>query len=279
MISKLIKHELKATLPSLSGVFIALLVLAVVGPFLLRINADWISAIVILSGVATFIAVSVVTFVVIINLFNKRTFSAQGYLNLTLPVTSTQLLLSKLFTAIIISIVTSLVSMLSMMIFMFSVSLTVFGGVQPLFDLLGNLFETGVMSRITSILFPSSIMGITGVVYSMSMLLLVITFIHTSYVRKNRVVVGVLSYLGLSLVFSTIQSYFFHAEYLVIGNRYGMMNWTLTDQNAIFRNIADGVSIQVDWLSLGMYGLFYLVLAGVFFTLTQYLIEHKLEIE
>src|SRR5690554_6482756 len=110
MIFKLVKHELKASLSSLVGMFIALFVLAIVGPILLNINAEWLSAIVVLAGFALMIAVTVVTIMVIVNLFNKRTFGAQGYLNITLPITTNQLLLSKLITGIIISLLTSLAS-------------------------------------------------------------------------------------------------------------------------------------------------------------------------
>lgn len=279
MIFKLVKHELKASLSSLVGMFIALFVLAIVGPILLNINAEWLSAIVVLAGFALMIAVTVVTIMVIVNLFNKRTFGAQGYLNITLPITTNQLLLSKLITGIIISLLTSLASFLAFMTFGLSLSWMVFGGLDPLNYIFTTLSDSGLFAKIGSIILPTSIVSFVGVIYSMSLLLLVVVFIHTSYVRKNKVVVGILSYLGIYLLISTLQTYVLNAEYLIINETFDTMNLTIVNEVDLLSSIVNSIQIHTNWASLGMVVLFYLVLSGILFTIAQYLMEHKLEVE
>lgn len=279
MIFKLVKHELKASLSSLVGMFIALFVLAIVGPILLNINAEWLSAIVVLAGFALMIAVTVVTIMVIVNLFNKRTFGAQGYLNITLPITTNQLLLSKLITGIIISLLTSLASFLAFMTFGLSLSWMVFGGLNPLNYIFTTLSDSGLFAKIGSIILPTSIVSFVGVIYSMSLLLLVVVFIHTSYVRKNKVVVGILSYLGIYLLISTLQTYVLNAEYLIINETFDTMNLTIVNEVDLLSSIVNSIQIHTNWASLGMVVLFYLVLSGILFTIAQYLMEHKLEVE
>lgn len=279
MIFKLVKHELKASLSSLVGMFIALFVLAIVGPILLNINAEWLSAIVVLAGFALMIAVTVVTIMVIVNLFNKRTFGAQGYLNITLPITTSQLLLSKLITGIIISLLTILASFLAFMTFGLSLSWMVFGGLNPLNYIFTTLSDSGLFAKIGSIILPTSIVSFVGVIYSMSLLLLVVVFIHTSYVRKNKVVVGILSYLGIYLLISTLQTYVLNAEYLIINETFDTMNLTIVNEVDLLSSIVNSIQIHTNWASLGMVVLFYLVLSGILFTIAQYLMEHKLEVE
>lgn len=279
MILKLIKHELKATLPNLTSVFIALFGLAIVGPILLNFNAEWLSVIVMLAAVAALIAVSVVTFLVIINLFNKRTFGPQGYLNITLPVSTTQLLLSKILSAVIISMLTGLMTFLAVIAFAFSASWILFGGLEPLSYAMSLFSEVGLFSKVVALIFPFSIVGFAEMMYSLSLLLFVITFVHTSYVRKNKMVVAVISYLGIMLLISVFITNILGAEFVTMTSNFDSINFIPGNDSAMMATIIDSIRFQIDWLVLGMTGAFYLVMAGIFFTLSQYFMDHKLEIE
>lgn len=279
MILKLIKHELKAALPNLTSVFIALFGLAIVGPILLNFNAEWLSVIVVLAAVAALIAVSVVTFLVIINLFNKRTFGPQGYLNITLPVSTTQLLLSKLFSAVIISILTGLMTFLAVVVFAFSSSLILFGGLAPLSDAISMITDVGIFSKLVTLILPFSIVGFAEMMYSLCLLLFVITFVHTSFVRKNKLVVAVATYLGILLLFSVFVSNVLGPEFISLASDFDSINFIPGNDSAMIKTIVDSFSFQIDWLVLSMTGAFYLVMAGIFFSLSQYLMDHKLEIE
>jgi hypothetical protein len=279
MILKLIKHELKATLPNLSSVFIALFSLAVLGPILLNFNTEFLNVIIVLASFSAVIAVVIVTFMVIINLFNKRTFSNEGYLNLTLPVTTTQLLLSKLLSAIIISVITSVGSFLAFLVFILSASWTVYGGLEPLSSIISEISDSGLFAKLGESLLSLSLLGATDIVYAMSILLFVIVFVHTSYVRKNKLVVAVISILGINFLLGYFEAFVLTSELFVFGGSPEVFEALIIGGTPTLTNIVDTITIEVDWAGIGMLGLFYLVMAGIFFTLAQYLMEHKLEVE
>lgn len=272
------KHELKATLPNLSSVFIALFSLAVVGPIILNLNAEFLNVIIVLSGLAAMIAVSVVTIMLIVNLFNKRTFGTAGYLSLTLPVTTTQLLLSKLLTALCIAIITSVGTFLAFVVFSLSASWTIFNGLEPISFIVSELSESGLFGKLGESIFSLSLLGITDLVYTLSLLLFVITFVHTSYVRKNKLVIAVITYLGISFVLSYVETILVQSDlFTFAGNPEVFQTLILT--NSTLESLVEAINIQVDWAAIGIFGLFYLVLAGIFFTGAQYFMDHKLEVE
>lgn len=279
MILKLIKHELKATLPSLYSVFIALFMLAIVGPILLNFNAEWLSVIVVLAGVAAVIAVSVVTFMVIINLFNKRTFSALGYLNLTLPVSTTQLLLSKVISAIIISTLTGLMTFLAVVVFAFSSSWIIFGGLEPLQEAIKLFSDGGVFSTLATLVIPFALVGFAEAVYTMCLLLLVITFVHTSFVRKHKLMVAVVSYLGIAILLSVLITNVLGPDYISMSSNFDSIGFMPGNDASMIKLIMDSITFEIDWAVLSMTGAFYLVMGGIFFTISQYFVDHKLEVE
>ena len=106
---------------------------------------------------------------------------------------------------------------------------------------------------------------LSSALYSLSLFLCVISFTHTSYVRKNRVLIGVLVFVGISLIVNSLVVNLFDFELMVGPGRGPMMR---------------GVqSLDIDWWIVLGQSLFYGLLALGFFELNRYLIDHKLEIE
>jgi hypothetical protein len=101
MLSKLLKHELKATARYLSPLYLILLLLSVVNRIILELDI-FDGFLIIIPRFITFfyvlsiIAVIVVSFLMMIIRFYKNLMTDEGYLMFTLPVKSNQLINSKL---------------------------------------------------------------------------------------------------------------------------------------------------------------------------------------
>ena len=279
MILKLIKHDLKAILPDFYGIYLALIVLSVIGPFLLRVSPEWLVVIYMLVVVGTFIAVGVVTFIALINLFNKRLFSHQGYLNLTLPVSTTSLLGSKIITGMIISILTGFVTAVSFFIFAISITWLTLGDLSRIAPIWDAIVESKILWELGRIYAALTPLGLANMAYSLALLLFVITFTHTSFVRKNRLLVGIILYVGIGLALSTIQTNFFNVNLLVGDGDLELLAWALNDVALYLPRFLASTSVKIHWLNLLMMTGLYVAVAGIFFSLSQYLIEHKIEVE
>lgn len=143
MFGKLLKHEFRATgriaLP-LCGMMLALAVLA---GMVLRFWGDLPSrgfstagnAIIILYGMSVF-AVAIGIFIILMQRYKQNLFSDEGYLTRTLPVSVHELLLSKLFVAVIWYLVTCVLMALSVIIAGGLSGEASWSGVKELFDTL-----------------------------------------------------------------------------------------------------------------------------------------------
>jgi hypothetical protein len=279
MILKLIKHDLKAILPDFYGIYLALIVLSVLGPFVLRVSPEWLIVIYMLVVIGTIIAVGVVTFIALINLFNKRLFSHQGYLNLTLPVSTTSLLGSKIITGMIISILTGFVTAVSFFIFAISITWLTLGDLSRIAPIWDAIVESKILWELGRIYAAFTPLGLANMAYSLALLLFVITFTHTSYVRKNRLMVGIILYVGIGLTLSTIQTNFFNVNLLVGDGDLELLAWALNDIVLYLPRFLASTTVTIHWLNLLMMTGLYVAITGIFFSLSQYLIEHKIEVE
>jgi hypothetical protein len=126
MLSKLFKHEMKATSRLLLPLFLVLIVLTVMDRIVLNLDI-FTGALSVIPGFVTFIyivaliAIVVVTFVIIILRFYKNLMTDEGYLMFTLPVKSHQLINSKLIASIIWT-VASFVAVIASLLAVFATS-------------------------------------------------------------------------------------------------------------------------------------------------------------
>lgn len=123
MLSKLIKHEFKATARLLLPLYLVLFVLTIVDRIALGLNLK--GTLGLIPGFATFayvisiLAIAVVSFVIIILRFYKNLMTDEGYLMFTLPVNPKQLINAKLLVSFvwnIVSIVLILASLFGLLI-------------------------------------------------------------------------------------------------------------------------------------------------------------------
>ena len=128
MLGKLLKYELKASARTLLPLYAGILILSLIcGAFFAAqadnfFNADKMNiffGILYLLLFALWVAMGVLTVVSIIQRFYKNLLGDEGFLMFTLPVSSTLLLTSKMLAAMLWTIASSLVGMLSLFLTMF----------------------------------------------------------------------------------------------------------------------------------------------------------------
>ena len=117
MLIKLIKHDLLATYREFTGLYVALISMAIVGPVVISTKNEWLIAILFFGLFGFTIATLVVTFMTIIKLYSRRLFSDEGYLTLTLPVKTRDTIASKVATGVFWSFATIAVFFLSFTLF------------------------------------------------------------------------------------------------------------------------------------------------------------------
>ena len=121
MFGKLMKYELKSLLKGLLPLYGAILAVALINAVMASFGIGnsidglpQVTAIMLYFGLC--VAVAVVTFLVIIQRFYKGLLGQEGYLMFTLPVPTWQLTLSKLLGAVITTILSGIVGMLSILL-------------------------------------------------------------------------------------------------------------------------------------------------------------------
>lgn len=121
MFGKLMKYELKSLLKGLLPLYGAILAVALINAVMASFGIGnsidglpQVTAMLLYFGLC--VAVAVVTFLVIIQRFYKGLLGQEGYLMFTLPVPTWQLTLSKLLGAVITTILSGIVGMLSILL-------------------------------------------------------------------------------------------------------------------------------------------------------------------
>lgn len=205
MLGKLIKYEYKATARTFIPIYIALLLVAVINRVLRIGNIDvaWGISMIVLVGL--FIALGVLTIIVIVQRFNKNLLGDEGYLMFTLPVKSEQLIASKLIISIVWTIISSIVAFVTFLILL---------GEAPLFNEIftnWNIIWTEFTIAVQEQMHVSS--PILFIVMILAVLLLsYISFIFEIYLslaaaqlpvfNKNRGVVGFAAFFVINVVLS-----------------------------------------------------------------------------
>lgn len=281
MLIKLIKHDLLATYREFTGLYVALISMAIVGPVVISTKNEWLIAILFFGLFGFTIATLVVTFMTIIKLYSRRLFSDEGYLTLTLPVKTRDTIAAKIATGVFWSFATIAVFFLSFTLFT-TIFYFILTGTQwydvsvDIAAILGQIGDTGIFN----VLFNASLLGFPlsfmDTVYSMTLLLFIITLVNTSLIRKNRVAAGVALYLLASMILGSILSNL-HGESILFTELILKLNESsgIADvANALraFNFTFNGMDYAITLVGKLVY------IVGLGFG-THWLLENKLEIE
>ena len=282
MIRKLVKHDILSTYRDFAGLYLGMIAFALL--VAVSINMDRQGyfmgiSILVLSGLS--LATAIVTFVSILRLFSKRMFSTEGYLTMTLPVSNRQTVLAKLLTGAFWSVMTAVVftlvgAILAGSLWMSMTDRMLVEGYT--WSQLWTMFmETGFVRILTSGILMSIPLGILEMFYSLLILLFVIVFVNTSYVKKNKTGIGIVVFLMISLILNTFRTNVIAGPVSV--NDLNIHILPGVDAVAQVLAALRGFKYDINWLQYGGMIAFYLIVLAGFGYLTIWLLDHKLELE
>ena len=124
MLKQLLKYEFKATGRTYGGLYLALVALAVLSGFSLRSSSkDNFASLLLFAYMVVAVAVAVVSVMTIVTRFTRNLLGREGYLMHTLPVTESQLILSKLISSVVWMLCSSIVGIFSFAVMLLALSL------------------------------------------------------------------------------------------------------------------------------------------------------------
>lgn len=247
---KLMKYEFVHSYRTFLISFVAFLAGCVMLPFVMDGFLSQIPAVSVIFGLGFSFLIIGIILALIISIFinyDRSMFKRPGYLTLTLPVTTTELILSKVLTTIIWLILAMLVLFGGCLLMMLVIAVK-----EGFFDFpefiknmrsLFNQFIDYMMNEPVD-LFGNILFGLGDLLIVVSGIYFTLTIVHTKWFRKHQVVLGIIFYIVLNLVIGWITS-------LLFGNH--------------------GTII--------MYAFYYLVVGSLLTLATIYAIDHYIEIE
>lgn len=245
---KLLKYELLSSYRQFFATFTIFLVLSLATPFLPKQISN------ILTGLLM-CAVFGISMAVQVNIclnYNKSMFKQPGYLTLTLPVSTTKVVLAKIISSFIWNIVATIVLGIGLVL------MTGVLGYVNIFEFFDILFKS-IGQFLSYATFDTYMDLLLSLLFLLSSLLLflisvycVISFTHTKYVPKYKFVIGIIVYVVLCTLFSMF-----------------------LDSDLICMIIVP-LSYQMSML---MGSILFIVIGVGLFALNNYFINYKIEIE
>ena len=266
MLKQLLKYEFKATGRTYGGLYLALVALAVLSGFSLRSSSkDNFASLLLFAYMVVAVAVAVVSVMTIVTRFTRNLLGREGYLMHTLPVTESQLILSKLISSVVWMLCSSIVGIFSFAVMLLALSLNsaalqqlpelwqkvveIFREIFRMTGSSGWIFETlnGLVALVSSIL----------CIYAACMI--------GHQFKKHMVPAGILAFFLLSFLQNWLSSGVSSADML----------------QAVSYPALDGVvSIAAPSAFTTLFGLAVsIAFAAGYFLLTRWLMEHKLDLE
>lgn len=266
MLGKLIKYEVSATSRLFLPFYGALIIFAFINKIFFSFKSsmpDFIIELTLSIYAIIFISIVVLTFIVMIQRFYKNLLSDEGYLMFTLPVQSWQHILSKLIVSIVWIILSIVVTLFTIFIMSFNSQMI------PAILHLGKEFIINVspLDKATLLMFLLRLC-LTGLLSSTCTILMIYTSIAVGHLfGKHRILASFGAFLGISFIMQSATSLFFVSFMYPIIEKFEAIESTFTE----FTNIMGTFFQASDIINL--------VLSIVFFTLTSFILQRKLNLE
>lgn len=195
MLSKLIKYDIRAGWRDFVGTYMAIILAVLILPVIFKYPGNEIA-----DAIAGSIAIAIIIgtiVMVIINLFtifNTNVFSKEGYLTMTLPVKSHQIVISKLLVSAMWIVLTGIVAIIGLIIFTVLMNGVQIAGfteaIKYMMSILGGQSILAVILIIIAL--------IASVVKEIAKLFLACSVAHLRQLSRFRIPVGILSYFAFS---------------------------------------------------------------------------------
>lgn len=256
MLIKLIKHDLKSTYRTLLPIYIGMMSIAVLFAFSSQFNNPALDIIVVVIFGAIMAATAVSLIMVSIRLFSARLFSNEGYLSFTLPVSVSELYLSKIITAMIWSFVTFLVISLASSIFVAILLIINSADFSEVMRLIGDNLAvySSMLFKLMNVTLPQAIISMASA-YALFLFAIVVS--NTSYFSRNKTIVAVVLFFVLSFIVNNIEA-----------NVFG--EWIIFTTRATF---------DINWLNYMLVLGYQAIVFVILFIGSVWLSNHKLELQ
>ncbi len=252
---KTLKYDLIQTWRSFMLVVICYLGASFLVAVSIKSSLNLFTGVSIFVWVISMIALTLGLTVLIFLNFKKSLFSKEGYLTLTLPLTSHQLIISKVISALTIMISGIIILFLGMMMFITFVSEDVGYFFSYIYPEIIRLFSTLGFDLV-----PIIILFIIQFISSILTIFMVVSLTHTSFIRNHRTFWAIVFFFLHSYILSFITGNvsFLSSDFIVYG-----YNSTALAANS---NI---------WIQL----IFYIVLIAIDYFVTYFCLENKIEVQ
>lgn len=266
MLKQLLKYEFKATGRTYGGLYLALVALAVLSGFSLRSSSkDNFASLLLFAYMVVAVAVAVVSVMTIVTRFTRNLLGREGYLMHTLPVTESQLILSKLISSVVWMLCSSIVGIFSFAVMLLALSLNS-AALQQLPELWQKVVEIFRMTGSSGWLWLAFEM-LNGLVALVSSILCIYAACMIGHqFKKHMVPAGILAFFLLSFLQNWLNSSVSSADMLqaVSDPTLGGVDISIAAPSAFTTLFGLAVSIAF---------------AAGYFLLTRWLMEHKLNLE
>ena len=294
MLGKLIKHDFNSLSRVLFPTKIAVLgatILATIGFAinfrmgysngnngligLLRLLTGFMSGIMVLAIIAASILVAFIIF----QRFYKNLMCSEGYLTFTLPVTTAEILWSKLITAMLWTIISSVVVFISINIFvLFGTGENAFMNTEAYREM-GKFFHVAFSTIGGRLVWPILEITLFVIVSAVSSILHVYLALIIGGIvsQKHKILASIGFYFVINIavsILSTILSYFLGTNMVVTAESFNGMHWDTQDALSLYNQIFGAVQPYY-WTFL----VFSVAVCAAYFILSHYFLKSKLNLE
>lgn len=267
---KLLKHEFKVNRSAFLSFYAAVLVLSL----LLRLTnftnigddtAGIVVGLLMMIYVFGIIGCYVYVMVAIVRAFNKSMFKKQGYLTLTLPVSTSKLVLSKLLMAAFWIIISTIVVFISFVIMI------------P--DFTGAMSEMGeflVRYGFDLTLWLTLLLLLFSLFEAILLFFFCCTFVNTKYVKGHRLIIGIGVYMVIYFITSLVQNVFLNNNTIDALNAVSLTSTYNVDSYLNETAIAVN-DVLTSYIVPGI--VFALIVSVLCFFGIKYLVDKKIELD
>ena len=285
MLGKLFKYENKSVSKLLTPMALAVIILPVLGALILKMqfifgdkfeNGSIISSIFSLaSGIMIFfiviatISACFISLFILMQRYYKNLFSDEGYLTFTLPVKTGSIILSKLFTAVIWSVIVAVCTIIGVMIFvLFGTSASfinneVVDGFSQVFKQIFEFYFTG--SAVQIIYLIEILISIIVSLFTNILLMYLAITIGCQIAKKHKVLASIGMYFVISSVVSVLSTII---QVITTTTLYGGFDFIYVEPT-----LSDVTLILLPSI------IFSIILGVCYFLLNNYILKNKLNIE
>lgn len=265
MFLKLCKHELKCSYRSFLFLYAVLIVVAL---FLNPNGQSMFNNIAIIIYSIVLMVLFVMCIVVIIKNYNTSMFTRSAYLTHTLPVSTTALLLTKILSAIFWSIISTIVVLISILLISFRMTGFDIGYVQ---SMISDIIQSpNIWSTLLMIVFL-----LFSLIEAITLIYLAINITHTTHIQRFRPAIAFLFFIMISwfvqLVTLLVNKAFFSTEFHFLlsasfDSNTAIINTIHIDGSELTKLLLIQICISIVW-------------TVIYFFVSKYILDHKLEIE